>query len=238
MNGESVLLAEDEIPERLFLEEQLAEGGFSVLAASCARKVFDLVEADDPQLVVLEAMLPDVSGYEVCQRLRIGAPGCCWNQNVPVIIMGERNEPEDRVRAFARGADDYLARQIVYAELVARIRPLLRRSGGLPRVDRIVVGRSRSIGSTRSCASTVGASRSPARSSSCCSLWPSTPEHICEKNDLLHDVWEFRSQGARERSTRTRAGFGASSTATASSASSSKSGASATSSSRPEAARG
>ena len=140
MHGDSVLLVEDEIPERRFLEEQLVEDGFSVLAASGAGKVFELVEVGDPDLVVLEAALPDASGYEVCRRLRAGEPGRRWNQNVPVIMMSERNQPEDRVRAFARGADDYLARPFVYAEFVARMRALFRRAEGLPRVDRIVVG--------------------------------------------------------------------------------------------------
>ena len=74
MAGEAVLVVEREEPVRAFLEQQLSDDGFEVLSADEARRALELVEQAHPDLVLLDAVLPDASGFEVCARLRTGAP--------------------------------------------------------------------------------------------------------------------------------------------------------------------
>ena len=93
---------------RAYLEQQLADDGFEVLAADRSVQALDLAEEVKPDLVLLDAVLPDVSGFELCSRLRDGEPGRRWNRDVPVIMVSSRGDPVDRVRGFARGCDDYI----------------------------------------------------------------------------------------------------------------------------------
>ena len=126
--GEAVLVVEEEAPTREHLSRQLVDDGFQVYVADRAVEALALVETERPDLVLLDAVLPDASGFEVCGRLRAGEPGRAWNRDVPVIMVTTRGEPSDRVRGFARGADDYVVRPFVYEELVARMRAVLRRA--------------------------------------------------------------------------------------------------------------
>ncbi len=127
--GEAVLLVEEEAPRREHLSRQLADDGFDVVAADRAAEALALVESERPDLVLLDAVLPDGSGFEVCGRLRAGEPGRAWNRDVAVIMVTTRGDSSDRVRGFARGADDYVVRPFVYEELLARMRAVLRRTG-------------------------------------------------------------------------------------------------------------
>ena len=78
--GEAVLLVEQEAPTRDHLSRQLADDGFAVFAADRAVEALALVESERPDLVLLEAVLPDASGFDVCGRLRAGEPGRAWNR--------------------------------------------------------------------------------------------------------------------------------------------------------------
>ena len=132
-------MVEREAALRDFLEQQLADDGFAVLTAAEGRKALELLETAGPDLVLLDATLPDGSGFELCRQLRDGEPGRSWNRDVPVIIVSARNEPADRLRGFARGCDDYVAKPFLYEELVARMRAVLRRVNG-PRRSVVSVG--------------------------------------------------------------------------------------------------
>ena len=140
MAGEAVLVVEDELKTRSFLEQQLTDDGFDVVSADRGGRALELVECVDPDLVLLDVRLPDASGFEVCRRLREGEPGRAWNRDVPVILVSERGDPVDRVRGFARGCDDYVVRPFVYEELLARMRAVLRRAAGPARREQIRVG--------------------------------------------------------------------------------------------------
>ena len=108
MAGEAVLVVEREAPVRSFLEQQLTDDGYEVLSTERAHQALELVEEARPDLVLLDAVLPDGSGFELCSRLREGEPGRVWNRDVPVIMVSSRSEPVDRVRGFSRGCDDYV----------------------------------------------------------------------------------------------------------------------------------
>ena len=105
MAGEAVLLVEDEVVTRTFLEQQLSDDGFDVLAVERGGQALEVLERTSPDLMLLDVALPDASGFELCRRVREGEPGRAWNRDTPVIMVSERGEPIDRVRGFARGAD-------------------------------------------------------------------------------------------------------------------------------------
>jgi DNA-binding response OmpR family regulator len=125
--GEAVLLVEPEAPRREHLSRQLVDDGFEVLAADRGLEALALVESERPDLVLLDAVLPDASGFDVCGRLRAGEPGRAWDRDVPVIMVTARGDPSDRMRGFARGADDYVVRPAV--SVLGRGRAVLRGFG-------------------------------------------------------------------------------------------------------------
>jgi DNA-binding response OmpR family regulator len=111
----ALLLAEPEPAIRGYLERQLANDGFHVLKAAFGSEALALAERSRPDIVLCAEL-------ELCARLRAGEPGRTWNRNVPVIVLGpEEADAVDRVRAFHRGADDYVPRPVVYDELLALV---------------------------------------------------------------------------------------------------------------------
>jgi DNA-binding response OmpR family regulator len=195
MAGESVLLVEDEAGSRSFLEQQLSDDGFSVLSTELGRRALELVERAAPDLVLLDAVLPDASGFEVCRRLREGEPGRAWNRDVPVIMVTERGDPVDRIRGFARGCDDYIVRPFVYEELVARIRAVLRRSAPAGYRERLAIGELEVDRLSRSVRVAGVPVALAAKEYELLVALAAQPERVFRKDELLRDVWGFRSLG-------------------------------------------
>jgi DNA-binding response OmpR family regulator len=194
MPGEAVLVVEHEDPTREFLEQQLTDDGFEVFAAERARQALEVVERLELDLVLLDAVLPDGSGFELCSRLREGEPGRVWNRDVPVIMVSSRGDPVDRVRGFARGADDYVVKPFVYEELLARMRAVLRRVAG-PRHERLRV-RDLEIDLASRVVRVGGLSvQLSAKEYELLVALAEDPERVFRKEDLLRDVWGFRSLG-------------------------------------------
>ena len=195
MAGESVLLVEDEAGARSFLEQQLADDGFAVFSADRGGRALELVEDSAPDLVLLDAVLPDASGFEVCRRLREGEPGRAWNRDVPVIMLTARGDPIDRLRGFARGCDDYVVRPFVYEELVARMRAVLRRTAPAGRRDRLVVGQLEVDRLSRSVRVAGAPVLLASKEYELLVALACEPERVFRKEELLRDVWGFRSLG-------------------------------------------
>jgi two-component system OmpR family response regulator len=123
MAGERLLLVDDEDNLRSMLEAALRYEGVDVHAAACGRDALDVVEDQSPDLIVLDVMMPDLDGFEVCRRLRNGGV------KTPVLFLTARDATEDKVRGLTLGGDDYLVKPFSLDELVARISAVLRRSG-------------------------------------------------------------------------------------------------------------
>lgn len=119
----NILVVEDEESLATLLQYNLEKEGYEVALASDGDEALLLVEEKLPDLVVLDWMLPKVSGIEVCRRLRQKPE----SRNVPIIMLTARGEDSDRVRGLDTGADDYLVKPISMSELSARIRAVLRR---------------------------------------------------------------------------------------------------------------
>jgi DNA-binding response OmpR family regulator len=191
----ALLIAEPEPATRGFLSRHLAEDGFSVLEATAGGEALILAEERRPDLALVGDDLPDGPGAELCRRLREGEPGRSWNRDVPVILLGQPDsDAVDRVRAFARGCDDFLGRPFHYEELLARINAVLRRANGVPH-DRIVADGIVVDTATRRV--TVSGERVELSSKEYELLvkLASEPERVFAKDELLRDVWGFRSAG-------------------------------------------
>ena len=123
MPGERLLLVDDEDNLRSMLQAALRHNGFDVTGAADGRTALALAASEQPDLLVLDVMLPDLDGFEVCRRLR--ADG----SRVPVLFLTARDATEDKVRGLTLGGDDYLVKPFSLEELVARVEAVLRRSG-------------------------------------------------------------------------------------------------------------
>ena len=118
-----VLVVEDEDALATLLQYNLDKEGYDVAVAGDGEEALLLAEERLPDLVVLDWMLPKVSGVEVCRRLRSRPE----TRNVPIIILTARGEETDRIRGLDTGADDYVVKPFSMTELTARIRAVLRR---------------------------------------------------------------------------------------------------------------
>src|SRR2546425_7524363 len=120
-----VLIVDDERDLVRLLEFNLQEAGFETVAAYTGEEALQKVRQRVPDLVVLDLMLPDISGNEVCRQLRAFPR----TRHVPVLMLTARTDEVDRVVGFEVGADDFVTKPFSVRELVLRIRAILRRGG-------------------------------------------------------------------------------------------------------------
>ncbi|MCI5041223.1 MAG: phosphate regulon transcriptional regulator PhoB [Donghicola eburneus] len=120
----TVLVVEDEPAQREVLTYNLEAEGFRVIRAENGEEGLMMVDEDRPDLIVLDWMMPNVSGIEVCRRLKSRGD----TRSIPVIMLSARSEEVDRVRGLETGADDYVIKPYSVVELMARVRTQLRRT--------------------------------------------------------------------------------------------------------------
>jgi len=118
-----LLLVDDEDNLRSMLEAALRHSGFDVHPVANGRDAIAAVPVVQPDLIVLDVMLPDLDGFDVCKRLRTAG------DRTPVLFLTARDATEDKVRGLTLGGDDYLVKPFSLEELVARITAVLRRTG-------------------------------------------------------------------------------------------------------------
>jgi len=132
----SVLVAEDEGALVTLLRYNLEREGYRVLEAQDGEEALLVAAEEKPDLVLLDWMLPQLSGIEVCRRLR----GRQETRNVPIIMLTARGEESDRIRGLDTGADDYLTKPFSMTELLARLRAVMRRIRPSLADDSVTVG--------------------------------------------------------------------------------------------------
>ncbi|EEE38180.1 phosphate regulon transcriptional regulatory protein PhoB [Rhodobacteraceae bacterium KLH11] len=119
----TVLVVEDELAQREVLAYNLDAEGFRVSRAASGDEALLLVEEDRPDIIVLDWMMPNLSGIEVCRRLKTRPD----TRSIPIIMLSARSEEVDKVRGLETGADDYVVKPYSVVELMARVRTQLRR---------------------------------------------------------------------------------------------------------------
>ena len=132
MNEARVLVVDDESNITDLVSMALRYEGFEVETAATGRDAIRMVERFRPELVILDAMLPDVDGFAVTERLKSA------RVKVPILFLTARDAVEDKVRGLTLGGDDYVTKPFSLEELVARVRVLLRRAGGEDESGRLV----------------------------------------------------------------------------------------------------
>jgi DNA-binding response OmpR family regulator len=184
----ALLLAEPEDATRGFLCRHLTDDGFDVVETAYDLDALTLAERARPDLVLL-------SELDLCRRLREGEPGRSWDRDVPVIVLAPPEaDTVDRVRAFARGADDVVERPFHYEELLARIRAVLRRTGPPARElleagDLVVDRRTRRVSVRGEQVELAG------REFELVARLADDPHRVFTKEQLLREVWGYRSLG-------------------------------------------
>lgn len=136
MTVASVLIVEDEEPLRVLLRYNLEAEGFEVTATADGEEVETLIAEKSPDLILLDWMLPGLSGIEICRRLRAREQ----TRDIPVIMLTARGEESERIRGLSTGADDYVVKPFSVPELIARVRGLLRRVNPDAVADRLEAG--------------------------------------------------------------------------------------------------
>jgi len=122
MPGQRLLIVDDEDNLRSMLAAALRHHGFEVSAAESGRRALAMIPEERPDLVLLDVMMPDLDGFEVCRRVR------GTGDRTPVLFLTARDATDDKVHGFAVGADDYLQKPFSLDELVARTEAVLRRT--------------------------------------------------------------------------------------------------------------
>jgi DNA-binding response OmpR family regulator len=125
-----ILVAEDDANTRDALREVLDREGFRVVTASNGREALDLFRKEKPDFICLDVMMPELNGYEVCNRIRRE------DESVPVLFLTAKSEEIEKVLGLELGADDYMTKPLGVKEVLARIRAILRRSGLLRKTGR------------------------------------------------------------------------------------------------------
>lgn len=128
-----ILIVEDEFKTGEYLSQGLSEAGFMVDLARNGLDGHHRAMTEDHDLIILDVMLPDVDGWRILTSLREAG------KEVPVLFLTARDSVDDRVKGLELGADDYLLKPFVFAELLARVRTLLRRGAGHAAVTRLAV---------------------------------------------------------------------------------------------------
>ncbi|MEL6748190.1 MAG: phosphate regulon transcriptional regulator PhoB [Pseudomonadota bacterium] len=120
----NILVVEDEAPIALLIRYNLQAEGFNVDVVDRAEDAEIAMQDQRPDLIVLDWMLPGISGIELCRRVRANRE----LRDIPIILLTARGEESDRIRGFETGADDYMPKPFSVPELIARVRAILRRS--------------------------------------------------------------------------------------------------------------
>jgi DNA-binding response OmpR family regulator len=194
---ETIMVVEDDDATREFLADNLRADSYGVLTACTGREAFNLLEMKGCHLLLLDVMLPDASGYELCRRLR-ESDGLAQrvDPSLPVIMLTARGTEADRLRGFERGADDYIVKPFHYPELVARIGAVLRRANGRRERGVLQIGELRVDPVSRDVTLDGRPIELSAKEFALLRTLAEEPTRVFTKEELLRDVWGFKLMGS------------------------------------------
>ncbi len=189
MAAQRVLVVDDEPMVRDVLVRYLSLEGFEVAEAADGRVALERIAEHDPDLVVLDLMLPEVDGYEVLRQLRASS-------STPVIMLTARGEETDRIVGLELGADDYVTKPFSPREVVARIRAVLRRTNETLSTDEVLVFDDITIDRGRRELVVRGETAPTTRKEfDLLAFLASSPGMTFTRTQLLEEVWDFAWDG-------------------------------------------
>jgi two-component system, OmpR family, response regulator len=180
----NVLVVEDEVKMAALIRRGLKEQGLAVDVAGTGEDAIDMARSSSYDAIVLDVILPGIDGFETCRRFRLEGN---W---APVLMLTARGALEDRVAGLDGGADDYLTKPFSFAELLARLRALVRR-GQAERPSLVEVGDLRLDPATRQVwrgETEVGLS---AKEFALLETFMRNPGHVLTRMQLLDQAWEY-----------------------------------------------
>jgi len=185
-----ILVIEDDASIRLGLEDTLRAKGYEVVAVGRGDSGIAHAEESRPDLIILDIMLPDIDGFEVCRRLKSARSALA---EVPVIMLTARGAELDRVRGLELGADDYVTKPFSLMELLARVAAVLRRAGrGTAREPTELCFGDVRIDFARHEALKAGAPvELPARAFAILKVFARHPEEVVSREQLLDEAWGY-----------------------------------------------
>jgi len=183
-----VLVVEDEVKMAGLLKRGLEEEGYAVDTAGDGREALWLATENPYDAIVLDVMLPDLDGFEVCRRLRDAGR---WS---PVLVLTARDAVPDRVSGLDAGADDYLTKPFSFAELLARLRALIRR-GTPERPPVLAVGDLTLDPATHRAARGDATIELTAKEFALLEFLMRHPGEVLSRTRLIEHVWDFAYEG-------------------------------------------
>jgi len=122
LQGSRVLIADDNEQNRELLDAYLAEEGYEILMSTDGQETVDVINAQQPDLILLDIMMPKMSGYEVCEQIKANPE----TRDIPILMVTALNEMGDIEKAVKAGCDDFLTKPVSQLELQTRVKSLLR----------------------------------------------------------------------------------------------------------------
>jgi len=122
LQGSRVLIADDNEQNRELLDAYLAEEGYEILMSTDGQETVDVINAQQPDLILLDIMMPKMSGYEVCEQIKANPE----TRDIPILMVTALNELGDIEKAVKAGCDDFLTKPVSQLELQTRVKSLLR----------------------------------------------------------------------------------------------------------------
>jgi DNA-binding response OmpR family regulator len=192
-----ILVVEDDPVVRTFLADNLTADGYEMLVADTFSDALRALEYNSPDLAVIDLKLPDGSGLDLIRRVR-DADGIAsrLDPTLPLVVLSGCASELDRVRGFERGADDYLTKPFAYGELRLRIAAVLRRTQVRVNRGRLRVGELEVDPAGREATLRGRRVELAAKEFALLKTLASEPTRVFTKEELLRDVWGFRSLGA------------------------------------------
>jgi DNA-binding response OmpR family regulator len=184
-----ILVIEDDASIRLGLEDTLKAKGYEVAVATRGQAGLELAERSKPDLIILDIMLPDLDGFEVCRRLKNPRGGM---PEVPIIMLSARGAELDRVRGLELGADDYVTKPFSLMELLARVAAVLRRGVRSAAEPESLAFGDVKIDFVRQTAFKAGRSLDlPVRAFAILKVFARRPGEVVSRDVLLDEAWGY-----------------------------------------------
>jgi len=182
-----ILVVDDDVKITAMLRRSLDYAGYRVREAHDGMEALEIAEAVNPDLVILDIMMPLIDGLEVCRRLRTGG-------DTLIILLTARDEVSDKIRGLDSGADDYLVKPFSLEELLARVRALLRRNASEP--DKTLVFEDLVLDPTRREIRRAGRLLDITnKEHELLHLFLSNPQRVLTREEIMERVWGYDYSG-------------------------------------------